>query len=69
MHVAPVPCLVEGTLDEAVVRKLLDVSALQAASFYFESIPAFKTRLQAFNRAARYAAWFALCDLDDECHY
>lgn len=66
MHVAPVPCLVEGTLDEAVVRKMLEVSSLQAASFYFESIPAFRTRLQAFNRAARHAAWFALCDLDDD---
>ena len=68
MYVPPVPCLVEGTLDEAVVRKMLDVASLRAASFYIESLPAFKTRLQAFNQAARHAAWFAPCDLDnDDC--
>ena len=68
MYVAPVPCLVEGTLDEAVVRKILDISSLIAGSFYLESLPAFRTRLNAFNRAARHSAWFALCDLDeDDC--
>ncbi len=66
MYVAPVPCLVEGTLDEAVVRKILDTSSLTAGSFYLVSLPAFRTRLNAFNRAARHSAWFALCDLDEE---
>lgn len=68
MEVAPVPCLVEGVLDEAVVRKMLVVSSLDAASFYLESLPAFRTKLRAFNQAARHRPWFALCDLDhDEC--
>jgi len=66
MHVPPVPCLVEGTLDEVVVRRLLDTSSLEAAPFYLESLPAFKTRLKAFNQAARHTSWFALCDLDDD---
>jgi len=66
MYVPPVPCLVEGTLDEVVVRKLLDTSALEPAAFYLESLPAFKTRLKAFNQAARHMSWFALCDLDDD---
>lgn len=68
MEVASVPCLVEGVLDEAVVRKILVVSSLDAASFYLESLPAFKTKLNSFNQAARHRPWFALCDLDeDEC--
>jgi hypothetical protein len=66
MYVPPIPCLVEGTLDEVVVRKLLDTSALEPAAFYLESLPAFKTRLKAFNQAARHMSWFALCDLDDD---
>ena len=66
MHAAPVPCLVEGTLDEAVVRKMLDISSLIAGSFYLESLPAFRTRLKAYNRAAQHSTWFALCDLDDD---
>ena len=66
MYVPPVPCLVEGTLDEVVVRKVLDISSLRAGSFYLESLPSFKKRLKAFNRAARHSAWFALCDLDDD---
>ena len=37
MYVPPIPCLVEGTLDEVVVRKLLDTSALEPAAFYLES--------------------------------
>ena len=68
MEVTPVPCLVEGVLDEAVVRKMLVISSLKAASFYLESLPAFRTKLRAFNQAARHRSWFALCDLDqDEC--
>ena len=68
MKVAPVPCLVEGVLDEAVVRKMLVVSSLDAGSIYLQSLPAFRTKLRAFNQAARHRPWFALCDLDhDEC--
>ena len=65
MYVPPVPCLVEGTLDETVVRKMLVVSSLEAASIYLASLPAFRTKLKAFNQAARHKSWFALCDLDD----
>lgn len=66
MDVPPVPCLVEGPLDEVVVRKILNTASLQVSSFYLASLPAFKAKLDAFNRAARHAAWFALCDLDDD---
>ena len=68
MYVPPVPCLVEGTLDEVVVRKILETTSLTAGSFYLESLPALRTRLRAFNRAARHSVWFVLCDLDeDDC--
>ena len=45
---------------------MLVVSSLEAAAFYLESLPAFRTKLKAFNQAARHKSWFALCDLDDD---
>ncbi|MDD9985166.1 MAG: hypothetical protein OXQ31_02710 [Spirochaetaceae bacterium] len=60
----PVSCLVEGVLDEAVVRRIFAVSSLDAGVFYRRSLPAFKTYLQRFNQAANTSCWFAVCDLD-----
>ena len=64
----PIHCLVEGPVDEAVVRTLLSSPALDVGTFHHASIPAFKSRLRRVNQAARRSPWFALCDLDrDEC--
>ena len=60
----PLSCLVEGVLDEAVVRRVLEASSLEAGVFYRQSLPAFKTYLRRFNQAANYSLWFAVCDLD-----
>ena len=60
----PVICLVEGVLDEAVVRRVLATASLEAGVFYRQSLPAFKTYLRRFNQAANNSFWFALCDLD-----
>ena len=60
----PVSCLVEGVLDEAVVRRVLATASIEAGVFYRRSLPAFKTYLRRFNQAAHNSLWFALCDLD-----
>lgn len=63
-----VSCLVEGPLDETVVRRMLSASAVDPIVFYRRSLPKFATDLRRFNRAALFAPWFAVCDLDrDEC--
>ena len=68
MRGASIYCIVEGMVDEAVVRKLFSDLSLTPAAFHTTSIPAFEARLRRFNRAARHFPWFALCDLDrDEC--
>ena len=68
MQGASIYCIVEGMVDEAVVRKLFSKLCLTPETFYTTSIPAFETRLRRFNQAARHTPWFALCDLDrDEC--
>ena len=64
----PIHCLVEGSIDEAVVRRIFSSLSIEAGTFYQVSIPAFETRLRRLNHAARHSPWFALCDLDqDEC--
>lgn len=68
MQGSPVHCIVEGLVDEAVVRKLFSDLSLTPGAFHTTSIPAFEARLHRFNQAARHSPWFALCDLDrDEC--
>ena len=68
MAVTPVSCLVEGLLDEVVVRRLLAASSVVPAVFYRLSVPGFAQALRRYNQAARYSPWFSVCDLDrDEC--
>ncbi len=62
----PIHCLVEGSVDEAVVKRVLSSLCIETGTIYHASIPAFKTRLRRFNHAARHSPWFALCDLDQE---
>lgn len=56
----PVSCLVEGALDEAVVRRVFAASSLEADVFYRRSLPAFKTDLRKINQAANTSCWFAM---------
>lgn len=68
MAVGPITCLVEGLLDEAVVRRVLSDACLEPTVFYHRSLPRFEADLKRFNQAAVHNPWFALCDLDrDEC--
>lgn len=64
----PVSCLVEGLLDEEVVRRILDAASVAPAAVFQRSVPGFVKDLKRYNQAARHSPWFALCDLDrDEC--
>ena len=62
----PVPCLVEGPVDEVVLRRVFSCVSIDAGAFYHASIPEFEVRLRRFNHAARHSPWFALCDLDQQ---
>ena len=42
MHEIPIGCVVEGLVDEAVVRKLFSDLSLPLGPFYRSSIPAFE---------------------------
>ena len=56
--------IVEGKVDEAVVRRILGDAGIIVASCRRRSIPAFRTALRESNQAAHHSFWFALCDLD-----
>lgn len=61
---------VEGLVDEAVVRKLIDVAGGNAgAVFGKRGKPYLRQSILGFNNAARYSPWFVLVDLDhdEEC--
>ena len=62
----PIHCLVEGSIDGAVVKRVFSSLSIETGTIYHASIPAFETRLRRFNDAARHLPWFALCDLDQE---
>ena len=66
---APVSFAVEGTVDEAVVRKLFEASGVVSGTQYVcDGIGNLRKRLHGFNAAAHYCPWFVLCDLDrHEC--
>lgn len=58
---------VEGTLDEAVLRRLAaDLGIHVGAVFGRSGKSHLKGRLDAYNRAARFSPWIVLVDLDDD---
>jgi len=58
---------VEGIVDEAVVRKLVAHAGGSISAVYGkQGKPALRSKINGYNRAARYAAWVVLVDLDDE---
>lgn len=57
--------LVEGIQDEAVAKKLLIHVGLEVGTVYGRSgKPHLLKRVAAYNKAAHYAPWFVLVDLD-----
>ena len=70
MTVSAVPAIsaaVEGTLDEAVVRRLVRHAGAHAGTVYGKNgKPFLKERIGGYNNAARHAPWIVLVDLDSD---
>jgi len=63
----PVNVLVEGVTDEAVARRLLEAVGLACGNVYGKhGKGALLERLPNYNRAARFAPWLVLVDLDHD---
>lgn len=63
----PVSVLVEGITDEAVVRRLLEYVGLTCGIVYGKSgKAALLERLPNYNRAAHFAPWLVVVDLDQD---
>ncbi len=63
----PVSLLVEGPTDEAVVRRILAYVGLPCGAVYGKKgKDDLLRRLPRYNRAARFAPWLAVVDLDRE---
>ena len=59
---------VEGDLDEAVLRRILDHLGISLRAVYGRKGKRFLLQsLNGYNNAARYAPWIVLVDLDRDC--
>lgn len=58
---------VEGPVDEAVVRKLVDLAGGRTGGVYGRNgRPALRQRISGYNNAARHSPWVVLVDLENE---
>ena len=58
---------VEGTLDEIVVRRLVEMAGASLGRVYGKNgKPNLRERLEGYNQAARFAHWVVLVDLDQD---
>jgi len=58
---------VEGDVDEAVARRLIEAAGAAPGTVYGKNgKSALKTRIHGYNNAARHAPWFVLVDLDSD---
>lgn len=58
---------VEGDIDEAVLRRLLDLVGAKAGPVHGKNGKAqLLQRLRSYGQAARFSAWFVLVDLDHD---
>ena len=65
--VISVTAAVEGWVDEAVVRRLIELVGGNLGPVYGKNgKPALRQRIQGFNNAARRAPWIVLVDLDSD---
>jgi len=63
-----VTAAVEGDLDEAVLRRILELAGLSLANVYGrEGKHKLLQRLAGYNLAARFSPWIVLLDLDEDC--
>ena len=61
----PVHAVVEGIIDDAVVRKLFAETGIQWGTIYRQDgRNQLIKKLPAYNQSARFCLWLALCDLD-----
>jgi hypothetical protein len=59
---------VEGDLDEALLRRILDYIGVSLGAVYGRKGKRFLLQsINGYNNAARYAPWIALVDLDRDC--
>jgi len=62
-----VSCAVEGLVDEAVVRRVVEEAGLTMGPVYGRKGKQFLLRhLNGYNQAARFGVWLVLVDLDAE---
>jgi hypothetical protein len=65
--VTTVSCAVEGDLDEAIARRLLDHCALDAGAVYGRMGKShLRESIHGYAFAARRGPWFVMVDLDEE---
>ena len=63
----PVHAVVEGSIDEAVVRKLFAETGIQCGTIYPQKgRDQLLKKLPAYNQSARFCCWFAIWDLDQK---
>ena len=63
----PINLLVEGAVDEVVVRRVLGHVGLTCAAVYGKRGKAdLRARLPNYNQAARFAPWLVVIDLDQD---
>jgi hypothetical protein len=67
LWIPPVNLLVEGAVDEAVVRQVIEHSGLSVGRVFGGSGKQYLLgRLPNYNQAARHARWLAVVDLDQD---
>lgn len=66
-ELSPISLVVEGDTDEFVISALLDSLGISAARVYGKKGKAYIVeRIDKYNRAAEYAPWLVVVDLDND---
>ncbi|MYG38898.1 MAG: hypothetical protein F4162_08060 [Synechococcus sp. SB0676_bin_10] len=61
----PVHAVVEGIIDDAVVRKLFAETGIQCGTIYVQNgVGNLLKKLPSYNQSAKRLPWFVVCDLD-----
>lgn len=63
----PVHAVVEGIIDESVVKRLFAATGIQCGTIYVQNgVNNLLRKLPNYNQSAKRLPWFILCDLDRE---
>lgn len=66
-HLVTVSCAVEGSVDEAILRRIIeDSGGILGAVYGMRGKSLLRQRIQGYNNAARRAPWIVLADLDHD---